>query len=205
MKRIIGTLCVATVCISAHAQRVETYKLNNIELHKRYNSYSMLTDDETPVNTRETIVQAVETDSGDGHPIVYTIESWTSEYPEEDSVIQEAISYKFAVEGIRRSKVNPDMLIQYHIYDKQYSKNPSYLRSISQYQYTYPLKEDLISNISDGTLIVSIIDAKSGKSVWEGYAYKVYDREKSVEENDMKIAQAMDELLGEFYADMHES
>lgn len=126
---------------------------------------------------------------------------WAKLNPMENSIIKEAIDYEFDVQGLTRTQDNPDMYVQYHIYNQDYAEDGNYIRASEDYEYTYPKKRDLVSNIEDGTVIMSIVDADEGVSVWEGFAYNSFDKNASLDEKQQGLRQAVDALVTQFLAD----
>lgn len=126
---------------------------------------------------------------------------WAKLNPMENSIIKEAIDYEFDVQGFTRTQDNPDMYVQYHIYNQDYAEDDNYIRAFRDYEYTYPKKQDLVSNIEDGTVVMSVIDADEGVSVWEGFAYNSFEKNASLDEKQQGLRQAVDALVTQFLAD----
>lgn len=129
------------------------------------------------------------------------VNGWATLNPMENTIIKEAITYEFDVQGLERTQSDPDMYVQYHIYDDAHSDDEAYINTNNGYDYTYTKKQDLMANIEDGTVVLSIVDAEEGKSVWEGFAYNAYEKDASLRDKQQGLRQAVDALVTQFLAD----
>ena len=96
--------------------------------------------------------------------------------------VREAIQQRFLAQGYRRAKRRPDMLVNFRVYQgdmkfhgfQQEDLNQWIKRNIEETDDTP--KEDrqgyepIRLLLAEGTLLVTLIDVKTNRAVWNGYA-----------------------------------
>lgn len=102
------------------------------------------------------------TDYGDGEDVWITVNRIQGE------LIKDAVEYEMDVSGLRWNPEDPDLLVNFHIFDEAYDKE--FYTGTSPYEYRYMEKQSMMEDIEDGTIVISLVDQETGKSVWEGYA-----------------------------------
>ncbi|HWA33122.1 MAG TPA: DUF4136 domain-containing protein [Cyclobacteriaceae bacterium] len=93
-----------------------------------------------------------------------------SEDPSMNKTLTEAIDNEMEGRGYKQS-ANPDLLLGYRILDskskiKGYSARPTRVQSREVHQPS----DTLTYAVKGGTVLLSMVDAKTGQMVWEGFA-----------------------------------
>ena len=127
----------------------------------------------------------------------YKTYSWIETQESQDSVktkvsdltertITKAVNNELAKAGYRESKQEPDLLLSYDVLVERSSKeetNPIYSRPYTRYYYNpyngrlqtlyYPSQflgyERNEYDVREGTITISIIEAKTDKTIWQGW------------------------------------
>ena len=103
-----------------------------------------------------------------------------------DKHVQEAANRKLEKEGWRQDKSNPDVLISYDMLVEKTTKeqsNPVYSQPYSRIFYNpftrrygrifYPSQmlgyDNNTVSVREGTLTITMVDAKTNKTVWQGW------------------------------------
>ena len=88
------------------------------------------------------------------------------------SKIKDAIEYELSAKGYKKDETNPDLLVLFTV-----TERPGTLRTYNGYQMVNSGADSVrtpqnveTTNVDAGTLIINIIDAKSGAVAWQGYA-----------------------------------
>lgn len=206
MKKITALLIATALSFSIFAQEIETHSLDNLDDSQDYDSYAFLSNrgepdksDKKGVTLEQTTVVTPENEKW--AMVEYRTTGWEDAYPEENKIIKDAISYELDVRDLDKDRSDPDILIQYHIYDSDYVNDDRYINAVDDYRFTYTKKQDLMSNLDDGTVVLSVIDTEEGASVWEGFAYNAYDENDSYDERQQGLRQAVDALMERFAAE----
>ena len=130
------------------------------------------------------------TDFGDGEDLWITVNSIQGE------IIKNAINYEMDVKGLEWDPENPDLLVNFHIFNKGYDEE--YYLGTAPYEYRYMDKQEIMDNIKDGTVVISLIDQESGKSVWEGYATIAVEESESLRQQQADIRQAVSAIFDRY-------
>lgn len=199
MKKLMSLIFTLTFLSAAFAQDVEVQSISNIDPSTEFETYAFM-DDMSPdmvavTGTSGSQSAQSEESQNNGRS------GWAVIFPIENSMIKEAIDYELDVAGLEKTSDNPDVLIQYHIFNKDYAEDDNYIKAFEDYEYSYPKKADLMSNIEDGTLVVSIVDNETNKSVWEGFAYTDYEESASLDDKQHALRQGVDAIVTQFLAD----
>jgi Domain of unknown function (DUF4136) len=103
--------------------------------------------------------------------------------PELNQLIIRDIDKNLANKGFKRHAVNPDFLVDFHIYVEEqkfqnlvcgagFYRGERYLPDLSQRTYC---ESPEIVNYDDGTLIIDIVDAHTGQLVWRASMSDIID------------------------------
>jgi hypothetical protein len=110
-----------------------------------------------------------------GELVIY---SYSFILPSEDSVINNAainsVEDELEGRGYHKNDANPDLLVAYKIFDsrtqiKGFNAPPTELNGVMTDEVRQP-KDTVTYALKPGTVFISLIDAKTGKMVWEGFA-----------------------------------
>lgn len=203
MKKITALLIATAFTFSLFAQEIETYSIDDLDTPGDFDSYTFLSnqeDLENDISIEKTSVVTPET--RDFFMVEYTTTGWEKEFPEESEMIKEAISYELDIRNMDKDPENPEMVIQYHIFDSDNLEDDRYITGSEDYRFQYTKKKEIISKLNDGTIVVSIIDPTENASVWEGFAYNAYDETDSYRDRQQNIRQAINALMEQFEADI---
>ncbi len=88
------------------------------------------------------------------------------------SKIKNAIEFELSAKGYKKDQSNPDLLVLFTV-----TERPGNLRTYNGFQMVYNGLDSVrtpqnvqTTKIDAGTIIINILDAKSGKVAWQGYA-----------------------------------
>ena len=114
------------------------------------------------------------------------------------SKIKDAIEYELSAKGYKKDENNPDLLVLFTV-----TERPGKLTTYNGYQKidngfdSVRTPQDVTTtNIDAGTLIITIIDAKSGAVAWQGYASGILKPEMLNDES--QVRQAVDDIFSKF-------
>lgn len=114
------------------------------------------------------------------------------------SRIKEAIEYELGARGYKKEENNPDMLVLFTV-----TERPGNLRTYNGYEMidngadsTRTPSDATTTHIDAGTLIINIIDAKSGAVAWQGFASGILKPEMVNDES--QIRQAVASIFNRF-------
>ena len=108
------------------------------------------------------------------------------------SKIKDAIEFELSAKGYKKSEINPDMLVLFSV-----TERPGSLRTYKGYQMvangldSVRTPQDVqTTKIDAGTLIINIIDSKSGAVAWQGFASGILKPEMLTDESQVRQAVA---------------
>ena len=130
------------------------------------------------------------TDFGNSDDLWITVNSIQGE------MIESAIEYEMDVQNMEWSPENADLLVNFHIFDGKYGEE--FYVGTAPYEYRYMDKQDIMEEIEDGTVVVSLIDRETGESVWEGYATMVVDENESLRKQQADIRKAVSAIFDRY-------
>lgn len=109
-------------------------------------------------------------------------------------MIQNAIEYEMDVRDYEFERNNPDILINYHVFEEAYEGE-----AYGNYPFRYN-EEDraTAADIEEGTLVISIIDRETGEAIWEGYASNIFQMEDSLRAEQRDIRKAVNMIMDRF-------
>jgi len=123
---------------------------------------------------------------------------WITVNKIQGEMIKDAVEYEMDVKGLEWSPENPDLLVNFHIFDRAFDKN--FYTGNAPYEYRYMEKQSMVEDIEDGTIVITMIDKKTGKSVWEGYATVGVEEDESLRAQQADIRQAVSGIIDRFNA-----
>jgi hypothetical protein len=144
----------------------------------------------------------------DNYPVV--VYSYSIVLPASDSILDTAITGsiedEFEGRGYRLNQASPDLLVAYKIFDKStrikgYSDVPKKLTSNEEVREP----QDTTSyRVQPGTLMITLVDTKTGQSVWEGFASGI-SMNNDVITDQVKVKEAINLIFSkyEFRADKY--
>lgn len=85
-----------------------------------------------------------------------------------DSRMRAAVEFEMAAKGLKRGESSPDLLVHYHA---SVSQRVDVLRSDTERGYTDVTGTPAnIVQFDEGTILVDVVDAKSKRVIWRGWA-----------------------------------
>ena len=115
--------------------------------------------------------------------------------------IREAIHEEMEARGYKRSNDRADLLINFRIFTK-----PVTIRGREGYGSRYWTKEEISSidigvdeiKLDAGTLIISLLDRRSGKLVWQGVADGLGEDEQEIISSEGKVRKAISLIMDQY-------
>lgn len=222
MKKIMSILFTITFLTTASAQDVTVESISNLDPNVEFESYAFMDgnqvwDQSVGENPGDGVLQDQELSTTNQNTTMngYNYSrDWATLNPIESAILKEAITYQFDVEGLEMKTDDPDVFVQYHIYTGEYSEDDSYTRpaddgagvagATGANDNAYRQKQAMMDRIENGTVVLSVVDAEEGRSVWEGFAFNAYEEGATVREKQIGLRQAVDALVSQFLADNDE-
>ena len=114
------------------------------------------------------------------------------------SKIKDAIEYELSAKGYKKEATDPDLLVLFTV-----TERPGQLTTYNGYQKVYGGLDSVrtpqnvqSTQIDAGTLIINILDAKSGAVAWQGYASGILKPDMINDES--KIREAVAKIFSRF-------
>ncbi|MEO6814008.1 MAG: DUF4136 domain-containing protein [Ginsengibacter sp.] len=112
--------------------------------------------------------------------------------------IKKAIKFELNAKGFKETETKPDMLVLFRV-----SEQPGILHTFNGYEYydggmdstRTPQNKETVK-INAGTLLINIMDAKSDKVAWQGYASGIL--KPHMINNDVKVREAVASIFKRF-------
>jgi hypothetical protein len=114
-------------------------------------------------------------------------------------MVQNAIVHEFDTYGYDLKSENPDVLVNYMIFDSEYNDKYGYYKD----PYTVDQEvgqENILAQLEDGSLVVSMVNPDDGKSVWIGYAPDAIDPDDNLRQQQIDIRNAVADILETYMA-----
>jgi hypothetical protein len=135
-----------------------------------------------------------------GDVIVY---SYSGIIPSADSLVnhtvRRAVDSELEGRGYKKASINPDLLVTYRVFDRN--------TAIKGYNNDTPAKvgsqevrqpEDTVTyRLEPGTLLISLIDAKTGQAIWEGFASGLASNGDIIDDK-TKVKEATNLIFGKY-------
>lgn len=113
--------------------------------------------------------------------------------------IREAVQHEMEGRGYKVDAANPDLIINFRVFDE-----PTALKGYESYGTSYwkgqtvTDRENLLTyEVASGTLLISLLEKKSGHIVWQGFASGLLKGE-DFEKDETKIKQAVNLIFEEY-------
>lgn len=112
--------------------------------------------------------------------------------------IKKAIKFELNSKGFTESETNPDILVVFRV-----NEQPGVLHTFKGYEVynggldtTRTSKNEETVRIKSGTLMINVVDAKSDKVAWQGYASGILNPD--MINNDVKVREAVSDIFKKF-------
>lgn len=112
--------------------------------------------------------------------------------------IKKAIKFEMNAKGFKETESHPDMLVVFRV-----NEQPGTLHTFNGYKMydegldsTRTPKNKETVKVKPGTLLINILDAKSGKVAWQGYASGIMKPD--MVNNDTKVREAVSAIFKHF-------
>lgn len=126
-------------------------------------------------------------------------EQWYTFSTLHSSMVQNAIVHEFDTYGYDFNTENPELLINYMIFDEKYNEKYGYYKD----PYTVDQnvgEENILAQLEDGSLVVSMIDPDNGKALWVGYVPDAVEPEDNLRKQQIDIRNSVANVLESFMA-----
>ena len=189
MKKLLTILMLFGVCCALHAQNVYTQKQPGIE--GEYKTFTFLNrNDKSSMDKQDLLV----------FDDPYMTSIWVfgdPKYPDTNTNtnIQDAITQELIRKGYKKVKKGGDMLVSYTVFAKDGAIKGGFVNNKGD---AYPNTNEDIS-IKKGTLMISIIDRKTGKALWHGFDKNTLGENATIKET--QSMKAVTNTLGSFTLD----
>lgn len=187
MKNLIFTLAFAGLCFVMQAQDVYTQKQAGI-IEKDYETFSFV--DQSKKSTMDKQDLLVFDDP-------YMTSIWVFSdpaYPDAKSKagIKKAITQELISKGYKKVEKGADMLVSYTVFKSDGDITGNFIDDNGN---AFPNTNEEIA-IKKGTLLISILDRKTGKALWHGFDKKGLGTSASIE--DTKTMKSVTSTLNSF-------
>ncbi|MDQ2863613.1 MAG: DUF4136 domain-containing protein, partial [Bacteroidota bacterium] len=128
---------------------------------------------------------------GDNGVVVFNNESLREK-------IKEAIGFELSAKGYKKDESKPELLVMFRV-----TEQPGTLTTYNGYQTIdgfdkVRTPEDVQhTKIAAGTLIINLLDGKSGKVAWQGYASGIL--KPNMINDKMKVREAVSDIFQKFH------
>ncbi|MDF9800134.1 hypothetical protein OKW21_005397 [Catalinimonas alkaloidigena] len=126
-------------------------------------------------------------------------EQWYTFSTLHTSMVQNAIVHEFDTYGYDYDTENPELLINYMIFDQKYNEKYGYYKD----PYTVDQnvgQENILAQLEDGSLVVSVVDPNNGKALWVGYVPDAVEPGDSLRKQQIDIRNSVANILESFIA-----
>ena len=114
-------------------------------------------------------------------------------------MVEDAVEYEIDTYNYNMEKENPDMLINYMVFDQKYNDEVGYMPGF-RIDEDFGMDDNILKDIKDGSMMVSTVRTKDGKAVWSGYVVDGVDPEASLREQQKDARQAISAAMEVFMA-----
>ncbi len=184
MKNLIGIILTFLIVLNVNAQNIHTQLSDGI-IEKDYESFSILdpTKKAEP-NSKEAMIIA---DDYMASVVTYTVPDFPS--TEVKNEVQHAINHELITDDYKHVKSGGEMLVSYAIFGKDGSLKGDFTDN----EAIDPDGVE-IHKVSKGTLLISIIDRKSGDTVWSGFSDGALSSKYTMDDN--QVIKTVSNILG---------
>jgi hypothetical protein len=109
-------------------------------------------------------------------------------------MVQNSIVHEFDTYGYDLKSENPDVLVNYMIFDKEYNDKYGYYKDPYIVE-SGDFDENILTQLEDGSLVVSIINQENGKTAWVGYVPDAIDPNANLRDQQVSIRSSIDDVM----------
>lgn len=117
-------------------------------------------------------------------------------------MVEEAIAYEMDVYNYDLDSENPGMLINFMIFDQAYSDKVGYMPGY-RIDEDFGMDENILEDIKDGSLMISMVRTEDGKAIWSGYVVDGIDPKADLRKQQKDARQAVSAAMESFMADVN--
>ncbi|MBL3654861.1 DUF4136 domain-containing protein [Fulvivirga sediminis] len=187
MKKIALSLALSIFFISSYAQRIYSEKSTGA-ITDNYKTFALL-DPQQPAETGSAEALVIESDNMQS-VWVFTNENYPGE--EVKKSIETSIKQEFIESDYKFKANNPDILVSFMVFDKEGKIKGHFDDNTT----TAGIETPETIEFDKGTLLITVTDYKSGKTVWQGFENEAFSKSTITEGDVMKavtdILQSLD-------------
>ena len=116
-----------------------------------------------------------------------------------NNMVENAIAYEMDVYNYDLNQENPDMLVNYMIFDKAYNDKVGYMPGF-RLDEDFGMDDNILKDIKDGSLMISVVRTEDGKAVWTGYVIDGIDPKGDLRKQQKDTRQAVSAAMESFMA-----
>ncbi len=129
-------------------------------------------------------------------------EAFVTENQQLSNMVESAIEYEMDTYNYNMEKENPDMLINYMMFDQKYSDEVGYMPGF-RIDEDFGMDNNILDDLKSGSMMVSVVRTKDGKAVWSGYVTDGVDTSASLKEQQKDARQVVSALMESFMANVN--
>ncbi len=129
-------------------------------------------------------------------------EAFVTENQQLSNMVENAIEYEMDTYNYNMEKENPDMLINYMVFDQKYNDEVGYMPGF-RIDEDFGMDNNILDDLKSGSMMVSVVRTKDGKSVWSGYVTDGVDTSASLKEQQKDARQVVSALMESFMANVN--
>jgi len=117
-----------------------------------------------------------------------------------NAVIQDAISNELEGRGYRENASSGDLIVAYHVLDRKaqlHGYNNDDPTVVSSGQQVRQASDTATFVLEPGTLMITLIDAKTSQTVWDGFTQGMYNEDAFVTD-EVKLKEAIHDIFQQF-------
>jgi len=114
-------------------------------------------------------------------------------------MVQNAIVHEFDTYGYAMMEDEADVIVNYLVFDAEYNDKHGY----NKRPYTIEQdigEENILQQLEDGSLVLSVVDTETGQAVWTGYMTDAVDPDANLREQQIDIRKAVASVLESYMA-----
>ena len=119
-----------------------------------------------------------------------------------NNMVENAIAYEFDVYNYDLKPEDADLLVNFMVFDQKYNDKMGYMPGY-RIDEDFGMDDNILKQIKDGSLVISMVSTKDGKAVWSGYVPDGIDTEASLREQQKDARQAVSAAMEMFMADVN--
>lgn len=179
MKRISAVLSILLISSSVFAQTRQVYDKSLFEANlDQFETYSI------------------------GDMMNLSDKDYVSENQLLGSMVTNAITYEMDVYNYDMDKENPDMLINYMVFDQAYNDKVGYMPGF-RIDEDFGMDNNILDDLKSGSMMVSVVRVEDGKAVWSGYVTDGIDTSASLKKQQKDARQVVSALMESFMANVN--